>query len=149
MARTVEGVVALVRPNVEVEAALYKRKIRTRATVVQRIGSLPPLCCHLSSFLSPPPYSSLQPPCILLSPPVSSTCPLAHAPSFPYSVLFFLLPPYITFIFLVSFLKIAVHLYNHSIFPPHPLPIPLSVARSTESNRGERKKTKKQKKAGA
>lgn len=105
VAITVEVVVTIVRLNVEVEAVLYKRKIWTRTTVIQRISSLPLLCCHLFSFLSPPPYSSLQPPCILLSPPVSSTCPLAHAHSFPYSVLFFFLPPYITFIFLVSFIS--------------------------------------------
>lgn len=54
---------------------------------------------------------------ILLSPPVSSTCP-SPTPRLPCSFSFPL--PHLTFAFLLFYLKIALHLRNHSIFPPPP-----------------------------
>lgn len=124
VAITVEIIVVIVNLKVEKVVVLSqnKRMIQTRATVIHRMGSLS-LLCHCSSFLPPPFYSlvsSLQPPRILLSPPVSSTCPLPTPPLFP--VLFFFFPTSLSFFWFLLYLKIAIHLCNHSIFPPSSIP---------------------------
>lgn len=122
---TVEIIVDVVNLKVEKVVVLSQnqRKIQARATVIHRVGSLSLLCCHCSSFLPPPFYSfvsSLQPPRLLLSPPVSSTCPLPTPPLFPVLFFFFFLP-HITFVFLVSFISENSHPFMQSFHFSTPL----------------------------
>lgn len=95
-----------------------QRKVIT-AVVIHQISSLSLLHC---SSLFPFPsvsillFSSLQPRHIYVSTPVSSTCP-SPTPPLPCSFFSLFLTSVLLFLFLF-YLKIAIHLCNHSMFSP-------------------------------
>lgn len=104
-----------------------KRKTLEQLSFTSCCTSSPPFFC-----LDP----SIQPPRTLLSPSVSSTCP--NAP-FPPALSFLFLPPHHSFSWFLLYLKIAVHLCNHSFFSHPSHPFLLSVARSAEKNKRKKR----------
>lgn len=109
-----------------------KEEEEARATLIHRIVALPLLCCHCPSIL---PLRSKHP----ASSHSLVSSRLIHLPqcSFPLSALLLLfLPPHrLSFSWFLLYLKIAVHLCNHSIFFHPSPPFFLSVARSAEKNK--------------